>query len=471
MRGSTFTAIPREPTILSSAARAGRRGNIFLEVTEDIGPGVITGAADDDPSGIATYSQAGAHFGYTLLWTIPLTYPLLAAVQLVSAHVGRVTGAGLAKNLAAAFPQPVVSLLVTILVTANIFNIGADLSAMAASAELVAGGGGEVFAVFFAVLCAGLQVFVPYRQYAHVLKWLTLSLFAYVGVVLLVHVDWHDAVIGFVWPSRLDAAALLTVVAVFGTTISPYLFFWQSSQEAEEIATSHERPLKDAPRAVSKQYRRMRVDTLLGMAFAHMIALAIMLATAATLHVKGAVDINSAAEAAEALRPIAGHFTSLLFAIGVIGTGLLAVPVLAGSAAFAVGETHGWKTGLEFKPHQAKRFPQHPLDAIAARRRADVLRHRQAEARRRAIGRDRVRHQRPARLANLGVKHRRELAAVAHAAGLREAVRALVHLLRGDERSFTAEARRAQRNSGLGFCIYSAPSAPLRYQRIYWCPP
>ena len=333
-----------------------RAGRAVEELARDVGPGFVTGAADDDPSGIATYSQAGARFGYTLLWTIPLTYPLLAAVQLVSAHIGRVTGAGLAKNLAAAFPHPVVSLLVTILVTANIFNIGADLSAMAASAELVVGSGGQFFAIFFAVLCAGLQLFVPYRQYARVLKWLTLSLFAYVGVVLLVDVDWHDAVIGFVWPSRLDAAAVLTVVAIFGTTISPYLFFWQSSQESEEIATSHARPLKNAPRNVSKQYRRMRLDTLLGMAFAHAIALAIMLATAATLHAKGILDINSAAEAAEALRPIAGHFTSLLFAIGVIGTGMLAVPVLAGSAAFAVSETHGWKTGLEFMPHQAKRF-------------------------------------------------------------------------------------------------------------------
>ena len=328
----------------------------LVEIGQDIGPGVVTGAADDDPSGIATYSQAGAQFGYALLWTIPLTYPLLAAVQLVSAHIGRVTGAGLAKNLARALPHSIVSLLVTILLVANIFNIGADLSAMAAATQLVAGGGRHVLVILFAILCVVLQLFVPYRQYAKVLKWLTLSLFAYVGVVLLVHVDWPNAMLGLVWPGNLGRDAVLTIVAVFGTTISPYLFFWQSSQEVEEIANSGQRPLSRSPRGVSTQYRRMRIDTLLGMAFSHLIALAIMLATAATLHSKGITNIGSAAEAAEALRPIAGRFTALLFAMGIIGTGLLAVPVLAGSAAFAVGETHGWKTGLEFKPYQAAPF-------------------------------------------------------------------------------------------------------------------
>ena len=317
---------------------------------------MITGAADDDPGGIATYSQAGAQFGYGLLWTIPLTYPLLVAVQLISAHIGRVTGTGVAKNLARAFPHPVVSLLVTMLLVANIFNIGADLSAMAAATQLVVGGGSHIFVILFAVTCVGLQLAIPYRQYARVLKWLTLSLFAYVGVLLLVHVNWPEALLRLIWPPRLSASALLTIVAVFGTTISPYLFFWQSSQEAEEVATSKERPLKQSPRHVSRQYRRMRTDTLLGIALSHVIALAIILATAATLHQSGIVNIESAAQAAEALRPVAGHFTSLLFALGIIGTGLLAVPVLAGSAAFAVGETHGWKTGLEFKPYQAARF-------------------------------------------------------------------------------------------------------------------
>ena len=328
----------------------------LIEIGEDFGPGIVTGAADDDPSGIATYSQAGAQFGYGLLWTLLLTYPLMAAIQLVSAHIGRVTGKGLAKNLAQVFPGPVVSLLVAVLLVANIFNIGADLSAMAAATQLVIGGGSHVFVIVFAIVCVAMQLFVPYKQYAKVLKWLTLSLFAYVGVILLVHVEWSQALLGLVWPRNFGHDAMLTIVAVFGTTISPYLFFWQTSQEAEEIATSSAHPLNQRPEGVSRQYRRIRFDTLLGMAFSNLIALAIMLATAATLNAKGITDIQSAAEAAQALRPIAGHFASLLFAMGIIGTGLLAVPVLAGSAAFAVSETRGWREGLEYKPRQAVRF-------------------------------------------------------------------------------------------------------------------
>jgi len=256
----------------------GRRA--VQQLAHDVGPGVVTGAADDDPSGIATYSQAGAQFGYGLLWTMLLTYPLMAAVQLVSAHIGRVTGAGLAKNMASAFPHWIVSLLVTILLVANIFNIGADLSAMAAAAQLVGGGSSHVYVLLFALLCAGLQLFIPYRRYAKGLNWLTLSLFAYAGVILLVGIDWPQALLGMIWPRNLGSAALLTIVAVLGTTISPYLFFWQSSQEAEEIATSRQHALKDAPRAAARQYRRIRFDTLVGMAFSNLIALAIMLATA-----------------------------------------------------------------------------------------------------------------------------------------------------------------------------------------------
>lgn len=277
-------------------------------------------------------------------------------MQLVSAHIGRVTGHGLARNLSSALPHPIVSLIVTILLVANIFNIGADLSAMGAAAQLVGAGSSHVYVIAFAIVCVGLQLFVPYRRYATILKWLTLSLFAYLGVAFLVHIDWRQAAIGLVWPRNWSQDALLMIVAIFGTTISPYLFFWQSSQEAEEIASSRQHPLKTAPRAVSRQYRRIRIDTFLGMAVSHVIALAIMLATAATLHQSGVTNIESAADAAEALRPLAGSSASLLFATGIIGTGLLAVPVLAGSAAFAVGETHGWKTGLEFKPYQARRF-------------------------------------------------------------------------------------------------------------------
>jgi NRAMP (natural resistance-associated macrophage protein)-like metal ion transporter len=322
----------------------------------ELGPGIVTGAADDDPSGIATYSQAGAQFGYGLLWTLVLTYPLMSAVQLVSAHIGRVTGRGLARNLRECFPTWLVTILVSVLLAANVFNIGADLAAMAASASLVAGGGEHVFVIAFALVCVTLQLFVPYRQYARILKWLTLSLFAYVAVILMVHVDWTAALLGMVWPRDFSRAAILTVVAVFGTTISPYLFFWQSAQEAEEVATTSARPLKRSPRSAPKQFRRIRLDTLVGMAFSNLVALAIMLATAATLNSHGVTDIQTAADAALALKPVAGRFAFALFALGIIGTGLLAVPVLAGSAAFAVSEVGGWPEGLEYKPQQAMRF-------------------------------------------------------------------------------------------------------------------
>jgi len=343
---------------MSRAPKRWGRGTRAVEnLAAELGPGIVTGAADDDPSGIATYSQAGAQFGYGLLWTMILTYPLMSAVQLVSAHVGRVTGAGLASNLARTFPKQAVGLLIGILLIANAINIGADLSAMAASASLVVGGGEHVFVIAFALASTLLQLFLPYRQYARFLKWLTLSLFAYVGVVLLVHIDWPAALLGMVWPRNLGRAAILTIVAVFGTTISPYLFFWQSSQEAEEIASSpKQKSIRSAPRGATKQFRRMRFDTLAGMAFSNLIAIAIMLATAATLNRQGIVQIDSAAQAAEALRPVAGSFAFALFAIGIIGTGFLAVPVLAGSGAFAVAEVFGWREGLEYQPKQAAGF-------------------------------------------------------------------------------------------------------------------
>ncbi|MGE5563473.1 MAG: NRAMP family divalent metal transporter [Bacillota bacterium] len=335
---------------------AGRSVGAIEQLAAEFGPGLVTGAADDDPSGIATYSQAGAQFGYGLLWTMPLAYPLMSAVQLVAAHIGRVTGTGLARPFVRCFPRWVVTLLVAVLLVANIFNIGADLSAMAAVAQLILGGGPHLFVIAFALVCGLLQLFVPYRTYAQVLKWLTMSLFAYVAVALLVEVDWQAALLGLVWPGDFSRDALLTVVAVLGTTISPYLFFWQSSQEAEEVATSSARPLKRSPRSAARQFHRMRVDTFAGMAFSDLISIAIMIATAATLHVHGVTDIESAAQAADALRPIGGRFAFLLFALGIIGTGLLAVPVLAGSAAFAVSEARGWKAGLEYKPQQAARF-------------------------------------------------------------------------------------------------------------------
>jgi NRAMP (natural resistance-associated macrophage protein)-like metal ion transporter len=323
---------------------------------EELGPGLVTGAADDDPSGIATYSQAGAQFGYGLMWTMLLCYPLMSAVQLVSAHIGRVTGAGLANNLVGTFPKRFVGALIGILLIANIINIGADLSAMGEAATLVVGGSEHAYVLAFALVCTLLQLFLSYRRYARVLKWLTLSLFAYVAVLLVVRTDWSAALIGLVLPTDLGRDALLTIVALFGTTISPYLFFWQSAQEAEEIATSKQRPVKQEPRSAPGQFRRMRFDTLTGMAFSNLISLAIIMAAAATLHRQGITQIGSAAEAAEALRPVAGQFAFAFFAMGIIGTGLLAVPVLAGSAAFAVAEVFGWKEGLEYQPRQAAGF-------------------------------------------------------------------------------------------------------------------
>jgi len=341
-----------------------RRGKTGLErlrsrivgSLEELGPGLVTGAADDDPSGIATYSQAGAQFGYGLMWTMVLCYPLMSAVQLVSAHIGRVTGTGLASNLAGTFPRQLVGLLIGILLIANVINIGADLSAMAEAGQLVTGVGEHVYVIGFAVVGVALQLFVPYRRYARILKWLTLSLFAYVAVLLVVRTDWHGAAIGLVWPRDLGHDAILTIVALLGTTISPYLFFWQSSQEAEEIANSKHRAIKREPRSAPKQFRRMRFDTLTGMAFSNLIALAIIMAAAATLNRQGVTEIGSAADAAQALRPVAGQFAFALFAIGIIGTGFLAVPVLAGSAAFAVAEIFGWKEGLEYQPQQAAGF-------------------------------------------------------------------------------------------------------------------
>lgn len=326
-------------------------------VGRQLGPGLITGAADDDPSGIATYSQAGAQFGYGLMWTMLLTYPLMSAVQLISAHIGRVTGRGLAANMTRVLPRWLVWLLVAMLFVANTINIGADLSAMGEAAAMVAGGFEHFFTVGLALLSLTLQVLVPYHRYSRVLKWLTLSLLAYAAVAIVVKVDWGAAGLGLVTPRIEGRQAVITIVALFGTTISPYLFFWQTAQEVEEIKDDPKaEPLKDAPQQAPREMRRMRIDTLVGMGFSNLIALAIIVATAATLHASGKTDIATAAEAAEALRPVAGAFAFALFAVGIIGTGLLAVPVLAGSAAFAVGDSCGWKCGLEYRVAEARGF-------------------------------------------------------------------------------------------------------------------
>lgn len=322
-----------------------------------LGPGLITGAADDDPSGIATYSQAGAQFGVNMLWTVVLTYPLMVSIQAICARIGRVTGEGLAANMARVMPRPLVHGIVFLLFAANIVNIGADIAAMGAAARLALGWGETLCAILFAAGSLLLQVFVPYHRYVRVLKWFTLVLFAYVGVLFSVQIDWRAVVTGTVWPQvAWTQDAFTIVVAIFGTTISPYLFFWQSAQEVEDEALAGSGSLLDHPEDAPAELSRIGFDTHVGMAFSNLIAFFIILTTAMTLNKAGITDIATSAQAAEALRPIAGEFAFLLFSLGIIGTGLLALPVLAGSAAYAIGELRGWRIGLEQKPQNAKTF-------------------------------------------------------------------------------------------------------------------
>ena len=337
----------------SLAARLSR-----VAVLNQLGPGLITGAADDDPSGIATYSQAGAQAGFNLLWTMVLTFPLMVAIQMVSALIGRVTGHGLARNMGEVMPHRLVTGLVILLFAANTINVGADLAAMGEAAKLVFGFGQHEFTIAFALVSLLLQMFIPYRRYARFLTVLTLSLFAYVAVMFTIHLDWKAIGFGLVGVhADLSESAATTIVAIFGTTISPYLFFWQSAQEVEEVDQRPKaKPLLEAPRQAKAALSRIRTDTIVGMLLSNVIAVAIMVSTAATLHQAGKTNIQTAADAAKALEPLAGHFAFLLFATGIIGTGLLAIPVLAGSAAYAVGESRGWKIGLDNMPWNAKGF-------------------------------------------------------------------------------------------------------------------
>jgi NRAMP (natural resistance-associated macrophage protein)-like metal ion transporter len=323
-----------------------------------LGPGLVTGAADDDPSGIATYSQAGAQFGYGLLWTLLFTYPLMVGIQLIAARIGRVSGHGLATNIRRHYPKWLLYGIVALLVVANTINIAADISAMADALKLIAGGNSHLYVVLFGVLSVLLQVFIPYRKYSHLLKWLTLALLTYVGTVFVVHVPWPAVLEHTVLPHiAWKQAYITTVVAVFGTTISPYLFFWQASQEVEEMRADPEgRPLKRALAQAGRNLRRIKIDTFMGMAFSNIVAFFIMLTTAVTLNAHGITDIQTSAQAATALRPIAGEFAFMLFAAGIVGTGLLAVPVLAGSAAYAMAGAFRWKGSLESKPAAAKEF-------------------------------------------------------------------------------------------------------------------
>jgi len=325
---------------------------------EVLGPGLVTGAADDDPSGVGTYSQVGAQFGYGLGWTLVFGFPLLASIQAVCAQIGAVTGKGIAQNLRQHYPPALLRIVVVLLLVANIINIGADLGAMAASLALLVPGPGLVFVIVFGVLSVVLEVWVSYERYAAVLKWTTLSLFAYVAVAFVAHVPPRAALEGILVPRfTFGKDEAMALVAVFGTTISPYLFFWQAGQEVEEQHRRHVKPLMVSPRRwAGEELVRIRVDTLVGMGFSHITALFIMVATAATLHAHGLFQIGSAADAAQALRPIAGDLAFALFALGIIGTGLLAVPILAGSAAYAVSEAFGWMEGLDRKPREAKAF-------------------------------------------------------------------------------------------------------------------
>lgn len=322
-----------------------------------LGPGLVTGAADDDPSGIATYSQTGAQFGLSMLWALPFGLPLLAAIQLLCARIGLVTGRGIADNLRRHFPRPVLRVAVLLLLVANIINIGADLGAMGAALALLVGGPTHLYAVAFALLCVILEVWVSYGRYAPILKWLTVSLFAYIGVVLVVDVPWGAVAHSLVTPRLvLDPAHATMLVAVLGTTISPYLFFWQAEQEVEEAHLAHRGPLRLTPGSAGAQLSRIGWDTAIGIGLSNLVAMAIIIATAVTLNAHGVTDIATSAEAAQALRPVAGDYAFALFAAGIIGTGLLAVPVLAGSAAYAVAETYRWAASLEKRPAEAPAF-------------------------------------------------------------------------------------------------------------------
>ena len=327
-------------------------------ILERLGPGLITGAADDDPSGIATYSQAGAQFGLGMLWSVFLTTPLMVGIQVVSARIGRVTGHGIARNIRDHYPRWLLWFIVAILLVANTINIAADLGAMGEALQLIVGGPQHGHALLFGVLVVLMQIFMPYRYLAPILKWLTLSLFAYVAVLLSVDIPWKQLFAATLLPPvKLTREYLVLLVGVLGTTISPYLFFWQASQEVEEQRATHgDEPLRESARGARAHLKRITIDTWFGMVLSNGIAFAIMLTTAVTLHDAGITDIQTSAQAAQALKPIAGNFAFIVFAAGIVGTGLLAIPVLAGSAAYAVAEAMKWPIGLDRLPLEAKGF-------------------------------------------------------------------------------------------------------------------
>jgi NRAMP (natural resistance-associated macrophage protein)-like metal ion transporter len=323
-----------------------------------LGPGLITGAADDDPSGIATYSQAGALFGFNMLWTVLFTYPLMVGIQVVSARIGRVSGHGLATNIRRHYPAWLLYSVVGLLLIANTINIAADVSAMGEALKLIVGGPAQIYALAFGVVSLLLQVFIPYRRYVRILKWLTLALLAYVATAFVVQTPWSEVLLRALAPHlSWKPEYITTVVAVFGTTISPYLFFWQASQEVEDqLANPHALPLIKAPQQAKTNLKRIKIDTYIGMGFSNLVAFFIILTTAVTLNLHGITDIQTSAQAAAALRPIAGEFAFMLFSAGIIGTGMLAIPVLGGSSAYAMAGAFKWKNSLERTPMRAKQF-------------------------------------------------------------------------------------------------------------------
>jgi NRAMP (natural resistance-associated macrophage protein)-like metal ion transporter len=355
--------LQRNPFLARAAASARGRLTDTRDLARRLGPGLITGAADDDPSGIATYSQAGAQFRFALVWTLFLTTPLMIGIQMLSARIGFVTRNGLATNIGRLCPRWLTVSLIGLLVVANTINIAADVAAMAEAVKLLVGGPQPLYVLAIGALCIAMQVFFSYERTVRVLKWLTLALFAYVAVVLVVGVPWERALAesarpwAFLPTSTTAKEYAAMVVAVLGTTISPYLFFWQATQEVEDCRRRPEgKRLRRHPGYVRKHLRRIKLDTVVGMGFSNLVALCIVVATAVTLNQRGIVNIQTSAQAAEALRPVAGELAFLVFALGIIGTGLLAVPVLAGSAAYAVSELFGWKAGLSRGFHEARGF-------------------------------------------------------------------------------------------------------------------
>jgi len=322
-----------------------------------LGPGLITGASDDDPSGIGTYTQAGAAFGFATLWTAPVTLPMMAAVQLICAKIGMVSGIGLAGVLRKHYARWVVYASISLLVIANTINAGTDIGAIAAAVNLLLPIPAWALVVPVAIGIVTVQVLGSYALISRIFKWLTLTLFAYIAAAFLAKPHWREVLMGTVVPTlRFDHQYLMTLVAILGTTISPYLFFWQASQEVEEELNMGRLTVAEREGATDQEIKIAEIDVDAGMLFASIVFYFVILASAATLHVAGKTNIQTATEAAEALKPLSGGLASILFALGLIGSGFLAVPVLTGSSAFAIGEAFGWKCGLDEKLHTAPRF-------------------------------------------------------------------------------------------------------------------